>query len=114
MILIVEDSTDLQLILKMTVESEGHTTVLASNGKEALDFLKKGKEPSLILLDLMMPVMDGWEFLKEREKDPELVKIPVVVCSAADRESVSDLRFLKKPVDLTDLVGVLRQTAFSA
>lgn len=114
MILIVEDSTDLQLVLKMTVESEGHATVLASNGKEALDLLKQGKKPDLILLDLMMPVMDGWEFLKEKERIPAIANIPVVVCSAADRESVADLRFLKKPVDLTDLVGVLRKAAFSA
>ncbi len=82
-ILIIEDSTDLQALMGRLFKSEGYTVSQALNGREALDFLKSTTElPSLILLDIMMPVMDGFEFRNEQRKDSRLASIPVVVMTA--------------------------------
>lgn len=82
-ILIVEDSPDLQLLLTQLFQSEGYTISRAFNGQQALDLLKSSESlPALILLDIMMPVMDGFEFREEQEKDPRLAVIPFVVMTA--------------------------------
>lgn len=78
---------------------------LAGNGQEALDLLRSMKTlPNLILLDLMMPVMDGWQCLKELSKDPKLVNIPVIICSAAIHDLPVDRPILGKPVSQKTLI----------
>ena len=108
-VLIVEDSLDLQALLAQLIESEGHSTTLASHGRQALDLLESMPvPPSLILLDLMMPVMDGFEFIKVQLEDPKLSKIPVVVMTADSnpQSNVQNLKVkevVKKPIS-ADLV----------
>jgi CheY-like chemotaxis protein len=83
-VLVVDDSEDVRAVVRATVEKAGLKTVEAENGQAALDWLKKNQAPALVLLDLMMPVMDGFTFL-ERVKDvPELAQVPIVVLTAKD------------------------------
>src|SRR5690349_1848715 len=81
-VLVVEDSTDARQMLASLLEVEGFAVRTAANGREALDQLRAGPPPCLILLDLMMPVMDGYQFRAEQRQDPGLSPIPVVVVSA--------------------------------
>ena len=82
-ILIIEDSKDLQDLLRNLFETEGYILSQAFNGREALDLLNSMRQlPSLILLDIMMPVMDGIEFRREQKKDVRLAAIPVIVMTA--------------------------------
>ena len=110
-VLIVEDDADLRDMMAqlLTIEGFGATTV--SNGQQALDYLRDHASPKLILLDLMMPVMDGWEFRREQRRDPTIAKVPVVVLSALDKTRAVDLRadaFLKKPLDFDRLLSLVR------
>ena len=73
--------------IKMLLEWEGYQVDCAANGQEALDYLHGQGEPELILLDVMMPVLDGEEFRREQQRDPSLAKIPVVVVSALEAAS---------------------------
>lgn len=109
-VLIVEDHEDTRHTLAYIVRLYGFTVVTAGNGQEALDLLRKTRPPPcLILLDLMMPVMDGRGFLRERERDPSLNAIPVVIISATDDVPGGIVAALRKPVDLDDLNAILRR-----
>ena len=109
-ILVVEDNDDVREMMAVTLELEGHHAVTAANGREALDMLRRGLEPSLILLDLMMPVMNGWDFKAAVEADPVLRDIPIVVVSAGAGESVARAAaqaFVAKPIDVERLLAVV-------
>jgi CheY-like chemotaxis protein len=111
-VLIVEDDADLREMMAQLVMLEGFEVEAVANGKEALDYLKRGGKPDLILLDLMMPVMDGWEFRRRQREDPQLASVPVIVLSALDPSRAADvdgLEFLKKPLDFDRLVRLVRQ-----
>lgn len=111
-ILIVEDDSDLRDMMSQLLTLEGYEPASAANGREALEYLREGHAPELILLDLMMPIMDGWEFRREQERDPDLARVPVVVLSALDEQRAGDLRalaFLKKPLDFDRLLSLVRQ-----
>lgn len=99
-ILVVDDDDEVRGAVSDLLESHGYAVVPASNGKEALDELKMQElRPALILLDLMMPIMDGQAFCAEQQADPNLRDIPVVVFSAFDAALASeDLPRLDKPV----------------
>lgn len=112
-ILIVEDAPELQILLTQLFESEGYIAVQAFNGQQALDILRvMPKLPSFILLDIMMPVMDGFSFRKEQMKDPRLASIPVIVMTADSEPQVKAKQlgvhhFFKKPIrDLDKLLQV--------
>lgn len=115
-VMIVEDDPDSREILSELVAGEGFRTLVASNGKEALAELEAAKGatlPCLILLDMMMPVMDGRQFRAAQREDPLLGKIPVVVLSAhvETMMTVDAMRakaVLEKPVDFSELIGVVR------
>src|SRR5213593_2710780 len=111
-VLIVEDDADLREMMAQLVALEGYEAHTASNGREALDYLRHSQRPELILLDLMMPVMDGWEFRREQRKDPAIADVPVVVLSALDPSRGADIgavEFLKKPLDFDRLLTLVRQ-----
>ena len=94
-------------------ESSQHQAIhVARDGQEALDYLNSHPRPSLILLDLNMPVMNGWEFRRRQKADPRLADIPVVVVSAINDLAEGGDRMdaaghLTKPVDLRTLLGVV-------
>jgi len=94
------------------LELEGYTVETAENGKRALERLGSGVGACVILLDLMMPVMDGWQFRQDQIRDATLADIPVIVVSAAGRERLERIHanaYLSKPVDLDELLGCVTQ-----
>jgi CheY-like chemotaxis protein len=105
-ILIVDDARDIRLLLRVRLQKVGYTVADAANGQEALEHLAATTDrPCLILLDLMMPVMNGWEFRARQLADPALATIPVVVLSAAPpsdaaTEALHAVAVLKKPPDI--------------
>ena len=107
---VVEDDTELRHTIGEALEAQGYAVVSAANGTEALEALRRDDaRPCLILLDLMMPVMDGYEFRKEQRADPALAGIPVVVISAHARNGFDADMFLPKPVALRRLLAVIAQ-----
>jgi CheY-like chemotaxis protein len=110
-VLIVEDDEDLREMMAQILTLEGFETATAINGRDALEYLRRSDAPQLILLDLMMPVMDGWEFQRERSRDPILADVPVVVLSALDETRAAGAashEFLKKPLDFDRLLQLVR------
>jgi signal transduction histidine kinase/DNA-binding response OmpR family regulator len=83
-VLVVDDSADVRAVVRATVEKAGLKTVEAENGQAALDWLTKNPAPALVLLDLMMPVMDGFTFLEQVKHVPALSQVPIVVLTAKD------------------------------
>ncbi len=83
-VLVVDDSADVRAVVRATVEKAGLKTVEAENGQVALDWLKSNPKPALVLLDLMMPVMDGFTFLDQVKDVPALAQMPIVVLTAKD------------------------------
>jgi CheY-like chemotaxis protein len=111
-VLIVEDDNDTREMLGRFLELEGYNVETAENGKRALERLGSGVGACVILLDLMMPVMDGWQFRQEQIRDASLADIPVIVVSAAGRERLEKIQanaYLSKPVDLDELLGCVTQ-----
>jgi len=112
-VLVVDDDDDSRESLGELLKRDGYDVVLRANGAEALQYLHHApRSPSCILLDLMMPVMDGWTFLQERDRDPELRSIPTVVFSGQhdiDRQTVAAHTYLKKPFSLERLKDALLQ-----
>ncbi len=109
-ILVVDDDYDMQDAISESLETEGHETTCVSNGREALDYLRSGNPVCVILLDLMMPVMNGWEFRERQLESSELASIPVVVVTADGRASekarqLSADGFLRKPLLATELLN---------
>ena len=99
----VDDDQDIRDALCELLEDEGYRAVSAANGQEALVYLNSREPPCVILLDLMMPVMDGWEFRRRQQSDPKFAKIPVVVITAAGKygaASIAAERVLPKPLQL--------------
>jgi CheY-like chemotaxis protein len=108
-VLIVDDDESIRQSLELALQLENHPTALACDGSEALRWLSQHDAPSLILLDLMMPHMDGWQVHEVLSHDERLSRVPVVIITAFDRDlgSVADLPVLKKPIDLDDLLSVV-------
>jgi CheY-like chemotaxis protein len=110
-VLIVEDDEDLRDMMAQMLGIEGFQAATAANGREALDYLHAAAKPDVILLDLMMPVMDGWEFRRRQRADPDIAAVPVIVLSAVDpgrADSVEAAAFLKKPLDFDRLLELVR------
>lgn len=111
-VLIVEDDKDIRESLKECLDTLGFEIDQAPNGKIALEILKYRALPSLIFLDLMMPVMNGQEFIEQRNLDPVLSKIPIVVISADGRaqkkvESMGINVGLPKPLNLDEIIRLV-------
>jgi CheY-like chemotaxis protein len=110
-ILVVEDDDDIREVLREVLQDEGYAVRTAANGRAGLDSLGSEERPGLILLDLMMPVMSGWDFLAALRENPSLRSIPVLVVSAwgeqASRSGASGV--LDKPLDLDRLMTEIAQ-----
>ena len=109
-IMIVEDDRDTREMLGRFLELEGFEVQTAANGQLALDALQQ-TEPCVILLDLMMPVMNGWQFREQQARDPRFSRIPVVVVTAAgprdDIPKITADGWLSKPVDFDRLLATI-------
>lgn len=113
-ILVVDDDADIRCTLTEFLEYEGYAVETARNGREALAYLRTHPSALLVLLDLMMPVMDGFQFRIEQKKTPELASIPVVVMTAhaALKPGAIDVPdVLSKPLDLDRLVDAIERVA---
>ena len=110
-ILIVDDDPDIRTSLTEILDGEGYRVAGVRNGREALDYLGRRTLPSLILLDMMMPEMDGWLFRREQQKLPQLASIPVVIVSAHGdvRDAALVLGaadYLRKPLRVDSLLEI--------
>ncbi len=109
-ILLVEDDVDIQYLMKQLLESEGYDVNCAANGKEALEKLRDNSyDPNLIILDLLMPIMDGYQFCQEQIKDDRLAQIPLIVMSAERdirgiKTAIRATDYIKKPLDIDTLL----------
>jgi CheY-like chemotaxis protein len=119
-VLIVDDELDLREMMAQLLTLEGFQAATVANGVEALNYLSGSDTPDVILLDLMMPVMDGWEFRRKQQADPKLSRVPTIVVTALTREQTQaaeraravDLKpaaFLRKPLDFDLLLQLVRQ-----
>jgi CheY-like chemotaxis protein len=108
-VLVVDDDQDIRDSLADLLADEGHQVRVASNGREALDVLRASPRPCLILLDLMMPVMDGQEFLQEKDGDSLLCEIPVCVVTAGPplTANASIVSCVRKPINVPKLLGII-------
>jgi CheY-like chemotaxis protein len=110
-VVVVDDDPAILDLVEMVLDEEGYQVRTASNGREALDLLKT-QQPSIVLLDLMMPVMDGWSFCRLVKDDVETSNLPIIVMSA-DRhlsQKADDVRadgFLTKPFDIDKLLDMV-------
>jgi serine/threonine-protein kinase RsbW len=112
-ILVVEDDAPTREALALALEAGGHRAARAANGREALDLLRSGPAPDLIVLDLMMPVLDGWQFRRRQREDEALADIPVVVVSASGdlperAGALEAVALLMKPVEPGRLLEAIR------
>lgn len=109
-VLIVEDNCDLRETLADYLTLEGFETALAGNGEEALARLNAMDAPCIVLLDLMMPVMDGAEFLQAVRTSPRFSRLPVALMTASPPSmDIGADRFLRKPFALEKLLGVVHE-----
>ena len=109
-ILIVEDDHDVAQSVAEVLEASGYGTGIAANGLEALDYLQTHTQTDLILLDMMMPVMDGWQFREEQRKLPAFDSIPVVIVTAdgnarGKAEAIQADGLVSKPVTIDGLLN---------
>jgi CheY-like chemotaxis protein len=112
-VLVVDDDADIRAMLAQILELEGYAVSTAADGADALAQLRAVR-PALVLLDLMMPGMNGWEFRAAQAQDPAVAHIPVVILSgdgSADVKSSTTgvVGFLRKPIDLETLLSTVLQ-----
>jgi CheY-like chemotaxis protein len=112
-VLVVEDDEDIRVDLAAILRVKGFTVEEAANGKEALAQLHEGASPCVIVLDLMMPVMNGWELRQAMRQDRALAAIPVIVVSGKGRiapeeeEVLAPAAVLVKPFELSELLALV-------
>jgi CheY-like chemotaxis protein len=109
--LVVEDDETIRASLAELLTEEGATLATAADGREALEALRVGRRPDLILLDLMLPVMDGWEFRVVQRADPTLSSIPLIAMSAdhsAKAHAIAADGYVRKPIAGPELVASIR------
>ena len=114
-VMVVEDDADVREAISEVLADCQYTALHAANGAEALQRLRSAEvRPCLILLDVMMPTMDGWQFRAEQKSDPSVSDIPVVVLSAHANgseaaEKMDAVAYLAKPVSLESLVSLVER-----
>ena len=109
-LLIVEDDESARTALGDILDCEGYPVATCSNGQEALEYLRNRPLPALIILDLQMPVMNGWQFCRERRKDVLLASVPIVVVTAFQSPGDLDVNaVMKKPIDVDQLLDMVHE-----
>ena len=117
-VLLVDDQFCTRETMSMILGGAGYRVSTAANGEEAMRRLRSSERPDVILLDLRMPVMDGWELREELKRDEQLASIPVVVISglevtAEEFPALEAAHCLHKPVEMTELIEVVRRCVAS-
>jgi CheY-like chemotaxis protein len=115
-ILVVEDNMDTYELMRFILERNGYETFLAMNGRDGISAARKQK-PDLILMDMSMPEMDGWEATRRIKQDPKTSSIPLIAVTAhalpGDRQRALDVgctEYITKPMDLSELVKIVNLT----
>ncbi len=111
-ILLVEDDRSIRDVLRAILEEEGYAVTTAENGRRALEHLRSGGAPDLIVLDLRMPIMDGWQFRAMQKADPVLATIPVLAVSAdgsAKAAAIDAAAYLRKPLSTDVMLNAIRR-----
>ncbi len=112
-VLIVDDDPNIRRMMLAALKREGYSFFEAANGAEALDIMRR-EHPNVVVLDLMMPIVSGWDVLKERSSDPDLLSIPIIIVSAnrgpelATAVDKGICAFLPKPFDIGALSALVR------
>jgi CheY-like chemotaxis protein len=110
---VVDDDINIRKMMIAALKRDGYTFLEAPNGRDALE-LMRSEHPDVVVLDLMMPIVSGWQVLQERQHDPELARIPVIVVSAnRDPELATAIdkgvcAFLPKPFDIGALAALVK------
>jgi CheY-like chemotaxis protein len=111
-VFVIDDDDDTRNTVVAVLQDEGYTVRSSNNGRDALAVLAGSTAPDLVLLDLMMPVMSGWEVLQEMARTPHLASLPVVVFTAAGSSLAGDNTLtkpiLRKPIDIDLLLDMVR------
>ncbi len=108
-ILLADDDEDIRSTVAAVLASEGHVVVEARNGMHAMQLLVRDPLPDVIILDIMMPVMNGFEFLERMQHDPRIARIPVLAVTAHAKvgEIHGVVRVIRKPFDLERLLAAI-------
>jgi CheY-like chemotaxis protein len=116
-ILLVDDDESIRSSLKEHLEEEGHVVITAADGHQAFRILRRGERPDVIVLDAMMPVMNGWDFRSAQLSEPDFAAIPVVVvsaCGLSNRTVLSQFGvadYVPKPLDTKVLLKAITRAA---
>jgi CheY-like chemotaxis protein len=112
LVAIIEDDAEFRNMLRELLEEEQYRVVAVSNGAEALETLRGDTMPNVILLDVSMPVMDGFDFLRFRNEDPRLAQVPVVLVTNAkphERPTVGVNDVVRKPIDIDEILFAIKR-----
>lgn len=112
LVAIIEDDTEFRDMLRELLEEEKYRVVAVSNGAEALETLRGETLPNVILLDVSMPVMDGFDFLRFRNDDPQLAAVPVVLVTNAkphERPTIGVNDVVRKPIDIDEILFAIKR-----
>lgn len=112
LVAIVEDDVEFRNMLRELLEEEGYRVIALANGAEALAALRGNVAPNVILLDVSMPVMDGFDFLRHRSEDPKLAAVPVVLVTNAkphERPTVGVSDVVRKPIDIDEILFAIKR-----
>lgn len=109
-LLIIEDDDGARTALGEIFDFEGYRVATCTNGREALEYLRQRPPPDVIILDLQMPEMNGWQFRREQSRDAKLARVPVVVVTAFQTPRNIDAdEIVQKPIDIEHLLSVVRK-----
>jgi len=112
LVAIVEDDAEFRNMLRELLEEEHYRVIAVANGAEALATLRGGAMPNVILLDVSMPVMDGFDFLRHRNDDPQLSAVPVVLVTNAkphERPTAGVNDVVRKPIDIDEILFAIKR-----
>jgi CheY-like chemotaxis protein len=112
LVAIVEDDAEFRNMLRELLEEEQYQVIAVGNGAEALSALRDGRVPNVILLDVSMPVMDGFDFLRYRNDDPRLSAVPVVLVTNAkphERPTIGVNDVVRKPIDIDEILFAIKR-----